>query len=197
MLHWREGEFAESAKSLRRAADLAEQVGRSEVAFQSLFWLAAALRQRGDHADADTELARALDLCERAGLVAQSVEAISARAVNLALAGRLDAAREAADEAERLADRLRYPVGKAASLEARGAVASDPSEASAALSEARTAWNALGRPLDGARTEYLRGRLLRESDPEEARKALETAAAEADQFGVDHLARLARDLIPA
>ena len=126
MLRWREGEFDESAKGLRRAADLAEQVGRSEVAFQSLFWLAASLRQRGDYADADTELARALDLCERAGLVAQSVEAISARAVNLALAGRLDAAREAADEAERLADRLRYPVGKAASLEARGAVAADP-----------------------------------------------------------------------
>ena len=87
MLRWREGRFDESAKGLRRAADLAEQVGRSEVAFQSLFWLAASLRQRGDHADADTELARALDLCERAGLVAQSVEAISARAVNLALAG--------------------------------------------------------------------------------------------------------------
>ena len=85
MLRWREGKFDESAKGLRRAADLAEQVGRSEVAFQSLFWLAASLRQRGDYADADTELARALDLCERAGLVAQSVEAISARAVNLAL----------------------------------------------------------------------------------------------------------------
>ena len=88
MLRWREGDFDESAKGLRRAAELAEQVGRSEVAFQSLYWLAASLRQRGDYADADTELARALDLCERAGLVAQSVEAISARAVNLALAGR-------------------------------------------------------------------------------------------------------------
>ncbi len=197
MLHWREGRFDESAKALRRAAELAEQVGRSEVAFQSLFWLAASLRQRGDHADADTELARALDLCERAGLVAQSVEAISARAVNLALAQRLEAAREAADEAERLADRLRYPVGKAASLEARGAVAADPAESSAALSEARSAWNALGRPLDGARAEYLRGRLLLEADPEEARTALETAASEAEQYGVGHLARLARDLIPA
>ena len=51
----------------------------------ALLALARRSRQRGDHADADTELARALDLCERAGLVAQSVEAISARAVNLAL----------------------------------------------------------------------------------------------------------------
>jgi adenylate cyclase len=197
MLRWREGRFDEAAKGLRQAADLAEQVGRSEVAFQSLFWLGATLRQRGDHADADTELARALDLCERAGLVAQSVEAISSRAVNLAVAGRLDAARESADEAERLADRLRYPVGKAASLEARGAVAADPQEGSAALSEARAAWQGLGRPLDAARCEYLRGRLLRESNPAEARKALELAAAEAESYGVGHLAELALKLLPA
>ena len=197
MLRWREGRFDEAAKGLRQAADLAEQVGRSEVAFQSLFWLGATLRQRGDYADADTELARALDLCERAGLVAQSVEAISSRAVNLSVSGRLDAAREAADEAERLADRLRYPVGKAASLEARGAVAADPDEASAALTEAREAWQGLGRPLDAARCEYLRGRLLRESHPEEARQALELAAAEAERYGVDHLAELALELLPA
>jgi class 3 adenylate cyclase/tetratricopeptide (TPR) repeat protein len=197
MLRWREGNFDEAAKGLRRAADLAEQVGRSEVAFQSLFWLAASLRQRGDHADADTELARALDLCERAGLVAQSVEAISARAVNLALAERVDAAREAADEAERLADRLRYPVGKAASLEARGAVAANPDESSAALVEARAAWQALGRPLDAARCDYLRGRVLRDSKPKEAREALQRAAAEAEAYGVHHLAELALKLLAA
>jgi tetratricopeptide (TPR) repeat protein len=197
MLLWREGAFDEAAKGLRRAAELAEQVGRSEVAFQSLYWLAAALRQRGDYADADTELARALDLCERAGLVAQSVEAISARAVTQAMAGRADAAREAAEEAERLADRLRYPVGKAASLEARGAAAEDPTEGAAALSEARAAWEALGRPLDAARCEYLRGRILRDSSPDEAREALETAAENADRYGVHHLAELARSQIPA
>ncbi len=197
MLRWREGRFDEAARGLRRAADLAEQVGRSEVAFQSLFWLAASLRQLGEHGNADTELARALDLCERAGLVAQSVEAISSRAINLALAGRLDAAREAADEAERLADRLRYPVGKAASLEAKGAVAGDPEEASAALTEARKAWRALGRPLDAARCEYIRGRVLRDSRPDEAREALDTAAVEADRYGVHHLAELAREMMPA
>jgi class 3 adenylate cyclase/tetratricopeptide (TPR) repeat protein len=197
MLRWREGRFDESAQALRHAADLAEQVGRSEVAFQSLFWLAASLRQRGDYAGADTELVRALDLCERAGLVAQSVEAISGRAVNLVLAGRFDAAREAADEAGRLADRLRYPVGKAASLEAQGAVAGDPAESSSALTEAREAWLSLGRPLDGARCAYLRGRLLRESDPAQSREALETAATEAERYGVNHLAELARELMPA
>ena len=193
-LLWREGRFDESATALRHAAELAEQVGRSEVAFQALFWLAASLRQNGEYTEADTELSRALDLCERAGLVAQSVEAISARAVNWALAGRMEAARDAADEAQSLAERLRYPVGEAASLEARGAVATDPAEGTAALTEARAAWEALGRPLDSARCDFLRGRLLRESDPDAARKALDSAAAAAERLGVHHLAERAREL---
>jgi hypothetical protein len=88
-------------------------------------------------------------------------------------------------------------VGKAASLEARGAVAADPQEASTALTEAREAWLGLGRPLDAARCEYLRGRLLRESNPEEAREALERAAEEAERHGVHHLAELALNQIPA
>ena len=87
--------------------------------------------------------------------------------------------------------------GKAASLEARGAVAEDPDEASAALSEARDAWQALGRPLDAARCDYLRGRMLRDADPDEAREALQSAAEDAERYGVHHLAELARDLAPA
>ncbi|MGH2967042.1 MAG: hypothetical protein ACRDMH_16915, partial [Solirubrobacterales bacterium] len=82
-------------------------------------------------------------------------------------------------------------------LEARGAVAEDPAEAGAALSEARSAWEALGRPLDAARCEYLRGRILRDSSPDEAREALEAAAEGAERHGVHHLAELARSLIPA
>ena len=99
VLRWHEGDLDAPAELLERAFEIAEQVGRSEVAFESLHWLAAALRDRGDHADADQTLARALDLCERAGLVAQSVEATAARAVNLALWGRAEAAREVAEEA--------------------------------------------------------------------------------------------------
>jgi class 3 adenylate cyclase/tetratricopeptide (TPR) repeat protein len=191
---WREGDFDGATSALREAAELADQVGRSEVAFQAMFARAAALRQREDYAGAEVELARALDVCERAGLVAQSVEASSARAVTLALDGRTDAAREAADEAERLAERLRYPVGKAASLEAKGASAADAGEAAAALESARDAWNELGRPLDASRCDYLRGRLLLASDPRAAREALETAAEGAAEHGVEHLATLARGL---
>ena len=96
ILRWHEGDLDGAAQLLERAFESAEQVGRSEVAFESLHWLAAVQRDRGDHADADQTLARALDLCERAGLVAQSVEATATRAVNLAIWGKVDAARDTA-----------------------------------------------------------------------------------------------------
>ena len=194
-LHWRAGDFGPAAEMLREAAELAEQVGRSEVAFQALFWLAASLRQRGDFSDADTELSRALDICERAGLVAQSVEAISSRSLTLMLAGRHEAAREAAEEAGRLAERLRYPVGKAAALEAAGAVAEDHAAGAKALEEAKAAWTELGRPLDAARSEYIRGLCLQHVDPEAAVASLELAAEEAERYGVSHLAELARSAV--
>ena len=85
------------------------------------------------------------------GLVAQSVEATSTRAVNLALCGPVDAAREAADEAAGLADRLRYPVGTAASLEARGAAYTDLE----LLAQAQRAWENLGRTTDAERVKSL------------------------------------------
>ncbi len=155
VLAWHERDLDASAELLERAFEIAEQVGRSEVAFESLYWLATTLRDRGDHADADQTLARALDLCERAGLVAQSVEATAARAVNLAVWGRVDAAAEIAEEAASLAGRLRYPVGSAASLEARGAAAADPAERERLLAEAGRAWEQLGRPVDAARCSAL------------------------------------------
>ncbi len=150
-LRWRGGDLEGAERSLRRSAELAEQVGRSEVGFQALHWLATALRDRGEFADADQALATALDTCERAGLVAQSVEATAARSINQALWGRSDQALSLAEEAVGLADRLRYPVGTAASLEARGVASAD----SAVLDEARTAWQDLGRPVDAERVDRL------------------------------------------
>jgi class 3 adenylate cyclase/tetratricopeptide (TPR) repeat protein len=147
ILLWRDGDLTEATTELERAFELADQVGRSEVAFQSLYWLAITLRDQGAHADADQTLARALDLCERAGLVAQSVEAIAARAVNASLWGKTDQAKEIAAEAASLSERLRYPVGRAASLEARGAAEGDQQ----LLAEARAAWEELDRPLDAER----------------------------------------------
>ena len=97
---WATGRRA--AAEFSRAHELGEQVGRSEVAFSALYWLAVTKRETDDLGGAETELSRALDICERAGLIAQSVEAISGRAVVLALAGRTEQARTAAEEAERL-----------------------------------------------------------------------------------------------
>jgi adenylate cyclase len=158
IIRWHDGEYAEAAEGLERAYELADQVGRSEVAFQSLFWLAAAHRDCGKHADADQALARALDLCERAGLVAQSLEATAARAVNLALWGKRDRAAEVAGDAARLAERLRYPVGEAASLEAQGIAAEDAAERERLLSEARERWASLRRPVDAERCAELAAR---------------------------------------
>jgi class 3 adenylate cyclase/tetratricopeptide (TPR) repeat protein/ribosomal protein L40E len=195
VLSWRQGDWEEATKSFNRAHELGEQVGRSEVAFNALHWLALTLRESGDLSAAETELARALDICERAGLIAQSVEAISARAVVLAMQGRTDQARAAAEEADRLAGRLHYPVGDAAKAEAAGACAEDPVSAEKLMEEARRRWRELGRPLDAARCLLVRGRLLAGSDPEAAAAVLAEAAKEYEALDVPALATRARELV--
>ncbi|MDX6616798.1 MAG: hypothetical protein QOD60_1889 [Solirubrobacterales bacterium] len=176
-LSWRQGEWDEAAAACRRAHELGEQVGRSEIAYEALYWLAAALRDSGDYAGAEAELARALDLCERAGLIPQSLEATTARAVALALAGRGDAARGAAEEAERLTERLSFPIGEAATAESGGAAAEDPVAGAESLAAAADAWLSLGRPIDAARCLVLRAWRLEEAGADGA----ETARAEAEQ----------------
>jgi hypothetical protein len=116
------------------------------------------------------------------------------RAVILALDYRREAAREAAEEASELAERLHYPVGSAAALEARGAATEDPQEAAALLTEAAQAWRALDRPLEATRARLLAGQLLIVSDPDRGRELLEIAAAECEEMGVGHLAARARTL---
>jgi class 3 adenylate cyclase/tetratricopeptide (TPR) repeat protein len=197
ILSWRAARWDDAIRYYTRAHEQGEQVGRSEVAFSALFWLAAALRDSDNLAGAETELARALDICERAGLIAQSVEAISARAVALALAGRDEQARAAAEEAERLAGRLHYPVGQAAKAEAAAAAAEDATESAEAIEEARRRWLELGRPLDAARCLVLRGRLLSDSDPDGASELLDAAASEYEQLGAPALAARARDAVPS
>ena len=197
VLSWRQADWDDAARYFRRAHELGEQVGRSEVAFTALYWLASALRESGDLTAAESELARALDICERAGLIAQSVEAISARAIVLALAGRTDQAKTAAEEAERLAGRLHYPVGKAATAEATAAVIEDPAEATRRMEEARERWLQLGRPLDAARCLVIRGGLLLEDDPEAASELLAAAADEYESLGAPALAMRARERVEA
>src|ERR671915_349018 len=194
LLRWREGKMGEATVLLHRAHEMAEQVGWSELAFQALFGLSTALRDSGDLAGATAALDRALDVCERAGLIAQSIQATAARAVVLALAHRRDTAAEAAREAAELAERLHYPIGRAAALEARGVCAEDPREGVALLNEAAAAWTELDRPLEAARSRLLAGQTLVEVDHAEGRRLLGEAAEEIEQLGVSHLSERARSL---
>ncbi len=196
-LCWREGKIGEATVLYHRAHELAEQVGWSELAFGALFGLATALRDQGDLDGAASALDQAIEVCERAGLIAQSIQAMGARAVILALAHRPEAAREAAEEAAVIADRLHYPLGRAAALEARGVSAEDPEEGAALLAEAAEAWTSLERPLEAARSRLLMGQVLVRHDPERARVLLEEAAAESERLGVAHLAAKARAAAPA
>jgi tetratricopeptide (TPR) repeat protein len=195
ILAWREGRWDDAERWLRRAHELAEQVGWSEVAFAALYWLGRTLRDRGDHAAAVDELDRALDVCERAGLIAQSIEAMSARAITLKISGKGDQAREAAEEAGHLAERLHYPVGEAAALEALATTAGDTEECRRRMAEARELWTGLGRPLDVAICDLLLGHLLAHAEEPDADTLLDRAAAEFERLGVDHLARWARALV--
>ena len=163
------------------------------MAFSALFGLAITLRDRGYVTGATTAFSQALDVCERAGLIAQSIQATSARAVTLALAGKPEQAREAAEEAVELAERLHYPIGAAAALEADGAT-TPGAEGVERLRAARTQWTDLGRPLDAARCTLLIGRALSAYDPETAPAALEEAVATYEGLGVRPQAQRAREL---
>jgi hypothetical protein len=124
--------------------------------------------------------------------VAQSIQATAARAVNLALTGKREQARELADEASRLAERLPYPVGRASALEATGVCADDLDAALTVLTEARDTWTALGRPLDAAWCDVLIGRICAEERPAVADEARARAADSFEALGVVHLAERAR-----
>ena len=192
LLRWREGRIGEATVLFHRAHALAEQVGWSEIAFQALFGLAIALRDQDDLDGATAALDQAIEVCERAGHIAQSIQATGARAVILALAHRPQAAREAAAMASQMAERLHYPVGRAAALEARGVSDEDPAAGAGLLAEAEEAWRALDRPMEATRARLLAGQVLLGHDDERARELLEQAAEQSDALGVAHLAERAR-----
>ncbi|GAC1436880.1 MAG: adenylate/guanylate cyclase domain-containing protein [Solirubrobacteraceae bacterium] len=196
LLRWREGEWDESMQLFRRAHELADRVGWSEVAFGALFGLAVTQRDSGKLAEAEATLIRAGEICDRAGLIGESIQTAAAHALLLTLTGDHAAAAQAAATAAALADRAQYPVGKAAALEARG-ITGEPPDALELLRGSRDMWQRLGRPLDAARCELLLGRRLRDCDPPAAPEVLAAAAVAYDGLGVGHRAELARELAAA
>jgi adenylate cyclase len=196
LLRWRDGNFKESEALLVEAHELAERIGWSEVYFSALYGLAATLRDRGDLDGSEQMLVKALAACDRAGLSVQSIQAHAALALTRALKQVPDGAREAAREAAELSERVAYPVGRAAALEAGGIVGELPG-ALESLNDARAQWEELGRRLDAARCQLLFGRRLLEQDPRAAGQALAQAAALYDELGVKHLSDRSRELAPA
>ncbi len=192
-LRWRDGDWDASVGLFAEAHELAERVGWSEVSFDALTGLAVTLRDRGELGEAEAALTKALAVCERAGLLPQSVQAHAALALICSLAGRIDLAREAAMQAADVSSRVHDPAGAAAALEAGGIVGELP-EALEALRGARAGWERLGRPLDVARSEMLLGRRLIEREDESAADVLANAAALYERLGVSHLAARARKL---
>lgn len=192
-LYWRTGVWTSSEDSYRRAHELAEQVGWSEVGFDALYGLSHTLRDKGDIQGAQAALTQALEVCERAGLIVQSIQAGSAGALLHWLAGESDEAGEAAARTAEIAERVHYPVGQAAALEAAGVAGALPG-ALADLREARAAWQRLQRPLDAARCELLLGQRLLEGDREAGVASLQRAARDYGELGVTHLATRAGEL---
>jgi tetratricopeptide (TPR) repeat protein len=193
-LLWRDGRWQESESAYRRAYELAEQLGWSEVCFDALYGLSNTLRDQDEIAGAEAALLQALEVCDRAGLIVQSIQANSARALLERLAGDQAEAARAAELAGELSERVRYPVGEAAAIEASGIVGPLP-EALGELARARVAWQALNRPLEAARCELLHGQRMLEIDPAEGAASLERAAAEYEALGVTNLAVRARELV--
>jgi class 3 adenylate cyclase len=187
LLAWRDGDLAAAAKHFARSHELAVQVGWSEVAFWALYGLALTRRDQAEFAEAAEALDQALEVCERAGLAAQGIQALGAKAVTLTLWGRTDEAQATAKDAVTRAEGLQYPIADAAALEARGATAEDPAEADDLLAQARTRWNELGRPLDAARCDVVASVVLAQADPDAARAAGESAASAFARYGVSHL----------
>ena len=136
VLLWHDGELDEAVEGARaRVRDRRAGRplrGRVRVARTGL---ATRCATRGDYADADQALARALDLCERAGLVAQSVEATADRAPSTRDVGQgrdRGASSPRRQPASPTASAIRS--GQASSLEAQGAAAADPEEREPACS---------------------------------------------------------------
>jgi class 3 adenylate cyclase/tetratricopeptide (TPR) repeat protein len=196
LMQWRAGDWDASTRLFTEAYQLAEQLGWSETAFSALLGLSVTLRDRGDLALAETTLGDALGVCERAGLLSDSIQAHASLALVCKLAGHTQAAQAAAEQATTLAQRLHYPVGEAAAFEARGIVGQPP-ESVEALDEARAVWVRLGRPLDVARCDMLIGHALRDAHPAGADEALGRAAAAYEELGVAHRAEQARQLMRA
>ena len=182
----------------RRAHELAEQVGWSEVAFPALFGLGdRAARPRRPRRRAPPRSTRRSTSASAPGLIAQSIQAIGARAVILALAHR-----RAGGARGRRGGGRSWPSACTTRSAARrrsrraGVADEDPRGRRRRCSRRPSdAWRALDRPLEATRARLLAGQVLRgprrRPRPRAARAGRRRRARSS---GVPHLAEQARAL---
>ena len=152
----------------------------------------ASLRDRGDLGGAGAALGQALDVCERAG-PHRAVDPGDrrARASRAGDGGQgRSRPREAAEEAAELAERLHYPVGRAAALQAEGFATGEVEQAAAAAPRL-----ARDRPPPRRRPLPPPGRQAASSSraTPHAATSLEEAAAEFEGLAVPQLSQRARE----
>ncbi len=190
---WRRADWERAEAKLGSSRDIATAGGRSEVAFLAALWTGACHNDRGELAGAAERLLEAAEIGERAGLIAQSAEALGARAVILALTGDTAEAQAGVDAIEALLKRASSPVAQAAAATAAAAVIEDGRAAADGLRTAAQLWEQAGRPVNGVRARLVLARRLITVDRTAANEELAEAATLAERLDVPHLATAARE----
>jgi tetratricopeptide (TPR) repeat protein len=117
-LHQHQGDHDAARRLFTSAHEQAVQLGWSEVSCSALLGMAGTLEEAGELSKAGTVLREALETCDRAGLLPQSVRVNAALAAVCIRAGELEAGREAALRAVRESERVKDPVARAAAQQA-------------------------------------------------------------------------------
>ena len=190
---WRRADWERAETTLRSSCEIATAGGRSEVAFLATLWSGACYNDRGELDEAAEKLLEAAEIGDRAGLIAQSAEALGARAVVLALTGAASEAKAGVDAVEALLERASSPVARAAAATAAAAVITDGQDAADGLREAALLWEQAGRPVNGVRARLVLASRLATVDPGAAIEVLAEAGALAERLDVLHLAAAARE----
>jgi class 3 adenylate cyclase/tetratricopeptide (TPR) repeat protein len=192
---WRRGDWDRAEAKFGSSREIATAGGRSEVAFLAALWTGACHNDRGDLAGAAEKLLEAAEIGDRAGLIAQSAEALAGRAVVLALTSAAAEARTDVDAVEALLERASSPVAQAATATAAAAVVTDEQAAADSLRAAAQLWERAGRPVNGLRARLVLARRLAIVDRGAANEVLAEASALAERLDVPHLAAVAREAV--
>ena len=166
VLLWHEGELDEAAEMLERAFEIAEQVGRSEVAFESLPGSRARCATAATTPTPTRRSPARSTSASAPGLVAQSVEATAAAPSTLAIWGKAET-RPARPPRRPPASPSACATRSAGPRASRRAAPPPATRRARALLDARRGGlgRALGRPIDAERCAALEPRRAERTAP--------------------------------